>query len=362
MKRGTVIVALLLAGSAGAQTPLDLARLVEERCGPTGYQKQAGCIVRLGRGEFEIDATRLGTCESTSTQRLGLTLEGQGGGVFATQPSYATGGTTLRYAGPPGGTMLSLCGSRIHLRDLAIDGTGAARVVEFRANNPASAITHLGGLERIDIRGGGVGIEVFGETRNDQLDFLSFRDLSIRDVDGCFEQDSQQAVANKLDNVECASYRFGYRVRSGSVHFDRAYVGQLAPPGEPVDPDYVGFHLTRTSDPDQPSISRQVVSIRDSHMEIRAGRWVVDDSNSIYGVLLEGNLFQMLVRGAGSAPETERVIIDSLSRGPLRLFGNTVTADLATPLQARVCRRGPGATQQGVDATPHTGGIVWGCP
>jgi len=179
-----LLVILLLAPSVVlAQTPLDLAAIVQTACGPTGYQNPAGCLVQLGRGSFTIGETKLGTCDSTTTQRLGMTIKGHGTSLGAWVPRYPTGGTTLVYNGPHGGTMLSICGSWNFLDDLVLEAGKAGTAVEWRANNSRSAISHFGGMSRFNIRGGVTGIRITGETFNDQIDFLRFSDGTIMDVE-----------------------------------------------------------------------------------------------------------------------------------------------------------------------------------
>lgn len=347
-----LLALLLVAGTAHAQTPLDLGALVESRCGPTGYRNPAGCTVRLGRGEYAIGATKLGTCESTLTQRLGVTIEGQGTSVFAAVPRYTTGGTTLVYKGPPGGTMLSVCGSRVYFRDLAVDGKGAGKCFEYRANNAHGASTHFGGIERVDMLDCATGISIFGETYNDQLDFLTFRDLTIRGGERCLVQDSQQAVSNNFDNIDCASTKEGFVVRNGSAHFKDAYTGQL---GE--DPTYIGFYLTKTADKTQPWMSRAMVSIQQSHMEVTHGRFIVDDSLSWYGLDLARNGFQMIPQ----KPDTEMMLIESTSPGPLLMLGDWVTGGGGANPVGRICHpRGP-IEHMGVTVTPWVK-LIWGCP
>src|SRR5262245_14730483 len=130
-----ILMLLILAGVASSE-PLDLAALVEERCGPQGWHPQSACTVELERGDFTIPETVLGDCNTNQGIRQNLRLRGQGNGDFASVPPFSTAGTVLRYGGPPGGTMLELCGSMLDVSDLAFDGSGAGVVIRRTANSP----------------------------------------------------------------------------------------------------------------------------------------------------------------------------------------------------------------------------------
>lgn len=334
-----------------AQVEYDLAGEIEKQCGKPGYRKEIGCVIELPKGELLVKETQIGTCDNTMSQRMGVTLVGKGTSGFATVPRYSTAGTTLVYNGAPGGTMISICGSRNYFRDFAVDGLNSGTVFEWRANNSKSAISHLGGIERVDILDGGTGVKIIGELFNDQIDFLSFRDMTIRGVDVCVDQDSQQAVANNFTNVDCASKKAGVIVRNGIMHFFDFYTGQLE-----RDVEYKGFYLTKTNSKVAPYMSRGPVSITRSHMEIHTGRFIVDDSGSNYALNLQNNTFQMLTPTANA----EMTLIDSNTRGPINMIGDWITGGASPNPTGRICHRGGGINKLGVTNTDWVK-VIWGC-
>jgi hypothetical protein len=355
--RGLALWMLLLAGTAHAQTPLDLGALIEQTCGPEGYKWNAGCHITLPKGVLVVGPTEIGHCGST-TARVGLTIEGQGAGMPATQPPFPMAATVLQYAGPAGKPVLSFCGvSNLALRDLAIDGAGLASVgVRLSANNAQSGIAHFSDLERLTITRAGKGVEVTGEGKNDQTDFVSLRGVSITQVDTGYWQDSQQSVNGKLTLVESIARRESFHIGGGSLDCDGCYAANA--PGS--DASYIGFHATKSDLQDGRNFSHHQIAIRNGHSEIQVGRGIVGD--------VLGNLYPLLVSAHSwsiqcQTPSCELTLVEWRGGSPPVLQANVVqgsTPHPEAPPSGRFCSpsgwRNTGNVRKG-----EVKALVWGC-
>jgi len=359
--RGLLLALLLVATAASAQTT-DLAAIVQEQCGNEGWRRESSCEVVLPRGVLEIGETVLGECQEPQQHRSGLTIRGQGVGGFATVPPFSTAGTTLKYVGPDGGTMLSSCGNWFQLRDLSIYGTGAGVVLRRTANNAKGDLSHMGIIERIAIQGGGIGVQYEGEGTNDQHDFQVLRDAVIRGVEVCLEQDNQQAALNHVENVDCASTKAGYVVRNGGMNFERAYVGQLRLPDGTYDQGFVAYWLTHSLR--GPSyMTPHDVAIINPHLEIHAGTWFKDTSLSQFAVRVQGGKAHILVPPEGPPSGYVMTLFDVATRGGWTVDGLTVTAGAGKSPKGLLCTRGPNnLIVRDLVVTSNVGRVEWRCP
>lgn len=339
-RRGALALALAvfstctpIAVPAQTPPPTDLAALVTAQCGPPGYVRNAGCRVRLPRGITRIGPTELGLSLGVCTLRTvrnGLILEGESAAPFATVPIFSSAGSTLQYDGPPGGTMLSLCGSRIQLRDLAIDARGAGTAVRWWAHNAVGAMSHFGGLERVEVFGSDLGLEITGAGANDQTDFLSFAEVSIRNVRRGVLVDSQQAAVNLFRQVEVSAIETGYDIRGGSFTCSSCYATHAIP-----SPDFIAIRLRRSSVVDGRNFGSHQATIRDSHFELTAGRVIVAEPGVQFPINLQANSYQIQC----STPDCEIRVLDSWSSGPVTIVGDFVAGNGLG--RARFCHRGP---------------------
>lgn len=356
------LIALLglgIAAAAEAQGPLDLEALVASRCGPAGYRQSAGCEIELPHGVFDVLPTRVGGC-TTTTARVGVTIRGHASGLFATSPPLPMAGTTLRYAGPRGGRMLNFCAvSNLTLERMAIDAAGAGVAIRVSSDHSASAISHFVHLEDLTIKGAGVGVEVTGQYKNDQTDFVTLERVSISDVEIGYLQDSAQSVGGRLETIEVVARSAGYVLRGGSLDCNGCYVGNLPREGFGYDPEFIGFHLTRSTVVDGRNLQRFMVSIRNSHMELRSGRFIVEDSGGSAPILTQSNSYSLQCPVAGC----EMLVADSQSKGGLIMIGDVIIASsnpFAYP-SARVCQRDGRLQEMGVVATPMISAMKWTC-
>lgn len=330
-----LFMALIAAIWASAQElpTTDLRALVDAQCGPTGFNRNAGCRVRMPRGVTRIAPTEIGLSDGVCTLRTlrnGLILEGESSSLFAEVPFFPSAGSTLQYAGPPGGVMLSVCGSRIKVRDLAIDARGAGVALRWWANNAVGAISHFGGAQDLDVFGADVGLEVAGANSNDQSDFLSFASLSIRGARVGVRVDSQQAVANLFKTIEVSASEAGFDVRGGSFLCEGCYAANST-----SNPDFVGVRLRRSAVVDGRNFAAHQATIRDSHFELTAGRFIVAEPGVQFPINLSSNSYQVQC----PTPDCEMRVLDSWSAGPVTIVGDFVAGNGLG--RARVCHRGP---------------------
>jgi hypothetical protein len=358
MRAALLIVLALSAGEARAEVPLDLAAVVTTQCGPEGYRLDGGCAIELGDGTYTVSQTvRLGRCEVGSTgTRNSVALVGQGAGLFATQPRFTTAGTTLRWTGPPGVPMLEVCGSWTTLQHLAIDGKGASHCIRLVGNNAGSAIHHFPQLSSLSLTGCGIGVEVTGLARNDQVDYARLERISITDVDVCYSQDSQQSVGGRLETVECVARKKGFEIRGGSLDCDGCYVGNVG-----ADPAFIGFHFTTSVLVDGRSFSHHQGKIEASHLELRSGRFIVGDvPTNRYPLVLVGNSYSLQCQ----LPSCEMLVIEWRGKSPVVMSGDVVQAsapDSTKMPRARFCSPS-GWRKTGVVIKGEVGGAVWACP
>ena len=357
MRQSIWLALLLLGAPAGAEVPLDLSAVVTTQCGPEGYRLDGGCAIELGDGTYTVSQTvRLGRCEAGNMgTRNSVALVGQGAGLFATMPRFTTAGTTLRWTGPPGVPMLEVCGSWLTLQHLAIDGKGASHCIRLLGNNAGSAIHHFPLLESLSLTGCGVGVEVTGLARNDQVDFLRLERLSITDVDICYSQDSQQSVAGRVETVECVARRKGFEIRGGSLDCDGCFVGNMGD-----DPAFIGFHFTASVLVDGRSFSHHQGQIEASHMELRSGRFVVGDAlANRYPLVLIANSYSLQCQ----APSCEMLVVEWRGKSPVVMIGDVVQASAPDPTKmprARFCSPS-GWRKTGVVIKGEVGGVSWAC-
>jgi len=354
----------LFAGAARAEeVPIELASVVANQCGPEGYRPDGGCAIELGDGTYTVAATvRLGRCEAGANgTRNSVALVGQGAGLFATVPRFTTAGTTLRWTGPPGVPMLEVCGSWLTLQHLAIDGKGASHCIRLLGHNAGSAIHHFPRLASLALSGCGIGVEVTGSDRDDQVDFVQLERVSITEVDVCYSQDSQQSVAGRVETVECVARRKGFELRGGSLDCDGCYVGNMARADGTWDPAFVGFHFTSSARVDGRSFSHHQAEIEASHLELRTGRFIVGDvSANPYPLRLVGNSFLLQCQ----APGCEMGVVEWRGKAPVVMQANTVQASTpypSAPPSGRFCAPA-GWRNTGNVRKPEVRALVWTCP
>jgi len=371
--RRLLLLALVLelAGPAGAQIvptpgqPLDLAALVAQECGPGGYRKGASsCTLDFRKyppGIYPLaKPAELGTCTNPTSTRNGLRIIGRGNAVGASVPLFPASSTTLECTT---GVCISVCGSMVYLSDLVLEAYGADVGIRWHADNTHSAISHYGGLERVQVRGARTGVEVVGDGFNDQIDFLTFRDSQIVGADVGFVQDSQQAVNNTLENVEVTARQAGIVLRNGNLLVQGGYVGQWKQPDGTYSPTFKGFHGTRTSSTSASYMRRAGITMRDWHWEIHDGAFWWDDSGSSYPARLENVQFQHLPQSAEAAARLWSIYSDA--PGALILDGVSFTSSTPAGVTAspRVCRKqGAPADVRTLNVTPWMGGLSWTCP
>ncbi len=344
-----------LAAAAAAEPEIDVGALIAKRCGPAGYQLDSGCTVALGDGSFEVSETiSLGGC-STATVRNSVILQGSSAGLMTTVPRFPTAGTTLRWTGPAGGTMIDVCGaSFLSLRDFTLDARGAGVGVKISADNAASAISHFVNLRDLVIDGAEIGIYVTGRRFADQSDFVTLERVSIGGVGVGYLQDSQQSVGGKLQTVEVVARKKGFEIRNGSLHCDGCYVGTAGEAG----PDFIAFHLTRGSEAEKPWEAHHQVAIEHSHMELQQGRFVVEDAGALFPISLIGNSYSLQCR----TPGCEMRVLDSRSRGPVVMIAEAIQASSAMNPKARICHQGGELERIGVFRKPEVAALEWSCP
>jgi len=230
-----VICFALLTSCASAQpferevkvASMDALQKAIENCPRSYSRREQSCQIKLPpgtiRGHWKIGG------ESTTSTQVAVCLIGQGPGWGSTAPDGkpGAGGTTLVYDGPEGGTMVDfVAGDFPCLRDLTLAMDGAAVGLRISANNPASATTQFPYLERVSIRGsgrrpGGIGLQITGATKNDQVDALLAQSLEIQDVDVGIEVDSDQAVTNRIGpGSKISALSAAVRIRRGSLSLD----------------------------------------------------------------------------------------------------------------------------------------------
>ena len=343
---------------ATAEVPIDLAQVVLNQCGPEGYRLDGGCAIELGDGTYTVSApVRLGRCEAGSVgTRNSVAIVGMGAGGMTQVPRFATAGTTLRWTGPAGGTMIEVCGSLFTLQHLTIDAAGAGVAVRLMANNAGSAISHFPRLAHLAIDGADIGIEVSGAVADDQTDFVDLERVSIRNVGVCYSQDSGQTVLVHHRLVECVASRKGWEIRGGSLVCDVCYVGSRG-----TDPAFIGFHLTKSAIQDGRNLAHHQVAIRGAHMEVRAGRFVVGDAGTRYPLLIVDSSYSLQC-DPGAATTCEMTVIDWREQSPVIIQGNVYqgsnpSGKKPTP---RMCST-PGWRSTGNVVKAEVAPIVWAC-
>jgi hypothetical protein len=346
-----LLVGHLSGAPARAGEPLDLDALIEQECGPEGVRPNQGCRVRLPRGVFEIDKTlSIGKC-TLWTARNGLILEGQGSAPHATQPIFATGATVLEWKGGSE-PMIEICGSSsVSIRDLVLAAKGASVGIRVLANNAAASISHFTELRDLVIHEPVTGVYVGGGGYDDQSDFVRLERVSIVNAVIGYDQDSQQSAAGRLETVEVVASRVGYRVRGGPLHCDGCYVG-TAPSALS---GFMGFHLTRSARQDTRNLAHHQVLIQNSHMELRTGRFIVDDAATPYPLTLIGNSYSLQC----PFPSCIMRVIDSNSTGPVNIVGD-VLQGLDAGSRAQYCLAGP-VNQMGLVKKPEVQDVLWIC-
>lgn len=230
-----MIAALLPAGSASAQQfefrvakpTMAAIQAAIDAC-PSGFgERGRGCEIYLPGGTIK-GHWRVGDGASTKT-KVGVCLIGQGPGWGSTwaEGKVGAGGTTLAYAGDPGGVLLDLLGGDyLCLRDLSLAMDGAGVGVRLSANNVGSVPTQLPVLERVTIAGNmrkpaGIGLQITGATRNDQVDALLATSINISDTDVGIEVDSHQAVTNRIGpGSKISAQSAAVRIKRGSLSLD----------------------------------------------------------------------------------------------------------------------------------------------
>lgn len=352
---------------------LDLNALVTERCGPPGYQRDGGCAIELPDGTHEIASTvQIGDCALGSTgTRNSVALIGMGAGtmanLFQADPNrYSTAGTTLKWVGPAGGTMLEVCGSWFTLQHLTLDGNRTAGVgVRLVADNSKSAVNHFSRLASVAITSAGTGIEVAGvggSVANGQIDFIDLERVSISDVEVGYLQDSQQSVGNHFRMVEVAAYFRGFVIAGGAFSCEECYVGQWPRAGV-LDPGFIGYHFTRSALVDGRNFSHHQASIVGGHDEIRLGRFVVADvAENTYPIAILRHSFSLQC-GPSSGVGCDMRVVDVKEKSPVLLESNVwqgATPD-SKPPRPTMCSSG-GWRNTGNVSKPETRSILWGCP
>jgi hypothetical protein len=359
---GFALVCLLLTlplPSSAAPRKLDLNARIERECGKPGYRLDSGCRIELEAGTFTISETvRLGGC-TTSTVRNSVAIQGRSTGAITALPRFPTGGTTLRWKGPDGGTIFDVCGaSFLSFRDLAIDAAGAGVAIRLSADNVASAISHFVELRSVVINGAAIGIYVTGRNYKDQVDFVTLERVSLANVGTGYLQDSQQSVGGRLESVEVTARSRGFVIRNGSLNCDNCFVGAL-PPGKGSTADFIAFHLTRGSEPAKPWEAHHQINIQHSHMELNRGSFIVEDAGAHFPITLIGNSYSLQCK----TPGCEMRVIDSNSRAPIVMIGDVIQASANPPAhpKARICHRGPELIHIGVHKKPEVSELIWGC-
>ncbi len=351
-------LAWLTREASGQATPLDLNALILEQCGPPGYRPDSGCKVELGAGTFALTETlRLGGC-TTATVRNSVTLEGRSAGLVATSPRFATGGTTLEWQGPQGGIVIDACGaSFLSLRDLTLDAENAAVGIRISADNSKSALSHFVELRNLVIDGPEFGVYVTGRNRGDQADFVVLDRVSLSNVTIGYYQDSGQAVAGRLETVEVTARAKGFEIRNGSLTCDGCYVGSLAP-GITGGMSFIAFHLRSGGNPAKRWEAHHQVHIEHSHMELKRGRFIVEDAGADYPITLTSNSYSLQC----AEPDCEMLVVDSQSEAPLVMIGDVIQAASSPPAhpRARVCHRGE-LVQLGVHKKAEVAALEWSC-
>lgn len=352
--RGALLALLLLGQNASAEV-FDLAAEVTKACGPEGYRPNIGCQVTLPKGTLDVSSTAIGHC-TAPTARVGVTLQGQSFGMPAVSPPFSMAGTTLHYVGEPGKPVLSFCGvSSLVLRDLAIDGAGSASVgVRVSANNAQSGIAHFSDLERLTITGATKGVEVTGEGKNDQTDFVALRQVSIAKVDYGYWQDSQQSVNGELSLVESVARRESYHLGGGSLVCNGCYAASAGD----ADPSYIGWHATKSEQVDGRNFSHHQMTIRDGHSEVRVGRFVVGDvKGNPYPLLVVGHSFSIQC----GTPGCSLRIIDWQGGSPPVIQANVVQASGGNLPTGTFCAPA-GWRSTGNVRKPEVKALTWTCP
>lgn len=353
-----VLVGLPLAASSQSRE-IDLNAEIEDQCGAPGFSLDSGCKIQLGKGSFSISETiRIGEC-TTATVRPSIVFEGQSAGGMTIVPRFPTAGTTLRWKGPLGGTMIEVCGSSfVSFRDLTLDAANAGVGIRITADSRAAAISHFVELKSLVIDGAFVGVQVTGRNYTDQSDFVVLDRVSITNASIGYLQDSQQSVGGRLQNVEVTARNKGYEIRNGSLTCDGCYVGSL--PADRNGPrEFIGFHLTSGTNPRTPWEAHHQVHIEHSHMELKRGRFVVEDAGGGFPITLIGNSYSLQC----PSPGCEMLVVDSQSNAPLVMIGDVVQASSNPPAapRARVCHRGPELIHLGVHKKAEVADLIWTC-
>jgi hypothetical protein len=231
----TLLLALLLAlpACASAEQPYeiqvrgstrDALQEAIDAC-PRGYaQRKSGCQVRLPAGTLRGRWKVGGTTGATVQESVCLVGQGPGLGNTETGGQPGAGGTILVYEGPPGGAVLEFAGGDFPcVRDITIAMEGAAVGVRFNAGaSPIQGVM----LERVAIAGNakrpaGIGLQITGTEKNNQVDALLAQALQIDFVDVGVEVDSMQAVTNRIGpGSKISASSSAVRVKSGSLSLD----------------------------------------------------------------------------------------------------------------------------------------------
>jgi hypothetical protein len=349
---GSILAALGVGLPSHADTPLDLNALIQNQCGRPGWSYNQGCRVTLGRGVWTLtERVRIGEC-SNGTSRNGLILEGEGSGPHATSPVFPTGGTTLKWQGSTVSPMIDVCGSSsVSIRDLALSAEGAAIGIRLLADY-GGANTHFAELRDLVIYGARTGVYVGGAHYNDQTDFVRLQNVSMSNVMDGYVQDSQQSVGGRLETVEVVASRVAYRIGGGSLHCDGCYAGTTAASSA----SFIAFHLTRsTTNPNPNQFAHHQVVIANSHMELRTGRFIVDDAATTYPITLIGNSYSLQCPEMGCTMK----VVDSNSTGPVNILGDVIQG-LGQGPKAQYCLAGP-VNQMGLVKKGEVAELIWSC-
>jgi len=250
--------------------------------------------------------------------------------------------------------MIDICGSSsVSIRDLALSAEGATIGIRLSANNGGSAITHFAELRDLVIYGARTGVYVGGAHYNDQTDFVRLQNVSMRKVSYGYIQDSQQSVGGRLETVEVAADRVAYEIGGGSLNCDGCYAGTTAASTA----RFMAFHLTHSqTNPNPNRFAHHQVVIANSHMELSAGRFIVDDAATPYPVTLIGNSYSL------QCPETgcTMKVVDSNSTGPVNILGDVIQG-LGQGPKAQYCLAGP-VNQMGLVKKGEVAELIWSCP
>jgi hypothetical protein len=164
-----------------------------------------GCHIFLTKGVMDNGGVTLHLAGTGTPQtgRAGITLSGVGGGTATGLDGYETAGTIIKSSGSAAasidvGTCQGCTIENITIAGEDISTAGISILSPTSSSYPTTRLV-IRNVAMYEINGFGIKTGTTG-----QVDTMLFENVSVRDSDGCYQQNDNQIVGVILTNFDCS--------------------------------------------------------------------------------------------------------------------------------------------------------------